>query len=101
MAYDAAVAEGVPQPLIDLYEHHVVSKDIGWYLENGLLTRARAADMLNAAIKAAEPKMEEWVDDMGVAAYVRAPILSDSAWDKFVDGMYTFGEAPELRLASL
>lgn len=93
MAYEAAVAEGVPQPLIDLYQYHIVNKDIGWYIENGLLTRTRAADMLTAAVKAAEPKMNEWVDGMGVAAYIKAPILSDERWDQFVDSLYTFREA--------
>lgn len=97
MAYEAAVAEGVPKPLLDLYECHIVGKDIGWYLEAGLLTRARFADLQNAAIKSSESEMNAWVDGMGVAPYVKAPILSDATWNRFVDNMYTFREAPEER----
>ncbi|KAF8919514.1 acyl-CoA oxidase [Mucidula mucida] len=99
MAYDAAVAEQVPQPLIDLYVCNVIQKDIGWYLETGILTRARAADLTNAAVKAAEPKMNDYVDGMGVAPYVKAPILAEATWNRFVDNMYTFREAPEERAA--
>lgn len=97
MAHESAVAEHVPQILADIYEVFAIKKDIGWYLEAGLLTRARIADMENAAMISAFPNMNEWVDGMGVAPYAKAPILSEASWDNFVDNMYTFREAPEER----
>ncbi|KIY68009.1 acyl-CoA oxidase [Cylindrobasidium torrendii FP15055 ss-10] len=99
MAYEAAVAEGVPQPLIDLYEAHCVGKDIGWYIETGHLTRGQLADMTSNARKNAEPLMDKFVDGMNVAPYATAPILTEEEWQKFVDNMHTFREAPEARAA--
>ena len=96
LAYESAVAEGVPQTLIDLYVSHVVNLDLAWYLESGLLTRARAAEMQNEAMAAAIPKMQEWVDGMGIAPYVKAPILSDGAWKSFTDGLTEYLPAESL-----
>ena len=90
LAYEAAVAEGVPQTLIDIYVCHVVNLHLGWYLESGLLTCARVVEMQNEAMTAAFPRMREWVDAMGVAPYIKAPILSDAAWKSFADGLYEF-----------
>ena len=74
--------------------------DLAWYLESGLLTRARAAEMQNEAMAAAVPKMQEWVDGMGMAPYVKAPILSDEAWKSFTDGLTEFrpAESDDIKL---
>lgn len=101
MAYDAAVAEGVPKPLIDLYESYIINKDLVWYSENGLLTSAAAADRMSAAISAVAPHINDYVDAMGVAPYAKVPILSDTAWNEFVGGLYTFREAREIQSARL
>lgn len=97
MAYEAAVAEGVPQPLVDLYEVHCIGKDIGWYIEAGLLTRANLADMTSKALTDAEPLMDGFVNGMNMAPYVKAPIQTEAHWDNFVDKMYTFREPLEAR----
>lgn len=95
LAYEAAIAEGVPQILIDVYVCHVVNLDIGWYLESGLLTRARVAEMQNETMASASPRMGEWVDAMGVAPYVKAPILTEASWKSFSDGLLEFRSGDE------
>ena len=95
MALDAAMAEGVPQTLIDIYVAQAINHDIGWYVESGLVTRARVAEMENEALTAAIPKMDEWVKAMNAAPYIRAPILSDEAWEGFTSSLHEFGSAPD------
>ncbi|KAG7447424.1 acyl-CoA oxidase [Guyanagaster necrorhizus] len=97
MAYESALVEGIPAVLADIYEVFAIQKDIGWYIETGLLTRVRVADMQNSAMTNAVGNMNEWVDGMGVAKWVKAPILTEEGWNNFVDSMYTFREAPEER----
>ncbi|KAK0461918.1 acyl-CoA oxidase [Desarmillaria tabescens] len=94
MAYESALVEGIPTVLADIYEVFAIQKDVGWYLESGLLTRARIADMQNAVMTNAAENMNKWVEGMSVAKWVKAPILTEK-WDDFVDSMYTFREPPE------
>ncbi|KAK0478605.1 acyl-CoA dehydrogenase/oxidase C-terminal [Armillaria luteobubalina] len=91
MAYDAAVAQGVPQALIDIYECYAIKRDVGWYIEAGVLTQDQVASMEDRAMKAAFPHMSQWVDGMGVSDYLKAPILSEDRWDKFVDSLPSIG----------
>ncbi len=91
MAYDAAVTQGMPQALIDVYECYAIKRDIGWYIEAGVLTQDQVALMEDRAMKAAFPHMSQWVDGMGVSDYLKAPILSEDRWDKFVDGLPSIG----------
>ncbi|KAK0206764.1 acyl-CoA oxidase [Desarmillaria ectypa] len=100
MAHESALVEGIPAVLADIYEVFAIQKDVGWYLESGLLTRARIADMQNAAMTNATENMNEGVNGMGVAKWVRAPILTEKSWDVFVDSMHTSREGPE-ELAAL
>ncbi|KAK0475049.1 acyl-CoA oxidase [Armillaria luteobubalina] len=95
MAHESALVEGISAVLADIYEVSAIQKDVGWYIESGLLTRARIAYMQNASMTKAVGNMNEWVDGMGMAKWVKAPILSEKGWDNFVDSMYTFREAPE------
>ncbi len=99
MAYDAAVDQGVDKVLCDIYEVFAVKKDIGWYVETGLLNRAAVSEIESTAMNAAVPKMNDFVDAMGVAPWVKAPILAEATWDRFVNNLYTFREAPEVRAA--
>ena len=94
MAYDAAVVEEVPQPLIDLYISQSIKRNLAWYAEAGLLTRAAFADLEDAAFESALPHMDSYVGRMGVDAFARAPIVSDAKWAQFVQSLDTF-ESPE------
>ncbi|KAK0209245.1 acyl-CoA oxidase [Desarmillaria ectypa] len=91
MAYDAAVTQGMPQALIDVYECYAIKKDVGWYIETGVLTQDQVASIEDRAMKAAFPHMSEWVDGMGVSDYLKAPILSEDRWDKFVGSLPSIG----------
>lgn len=94
MAYDAAVAGGVPRPLVDLYVSQNIKDDLAWYVEAGLLTRAGFAEMEDAAFETAIPLMDSYVDQMGAEAFVRAPIVSDAEWGRFVQSLEAF-DSPE------
>jgi acyl-CoA oxidase len=88
MAYDAAVAEGVPRPLIDIYVCAAVKADPSWSLApGGGATRESLAEMQDHAFAAAEGHMARWVEDMGAGPYVRSPIVDDERWASFVDGL--------------
>ncbi|KAK0493002.1 hypothetical protein EDD18DRAFT_1408582 [Armillaria luteobubalina] len=65
MAYDAAVTQGVPQALIEMYEC-LRSKGM-WDV----------ASMEDRAMKATFPHMNQWVDSMGVSDYLKAPKLPE------------------------
>ncbi|KAK0185212.1 acyl-CoA oxidase [Armillaria mellea] len=91
MAYDSAVTQGVPQALIDIYECYAIKRDVGRYIEAGVLTQDQVAAMEDRAMTAAFPHMSQWVDGMGVSDYLKAPILSEDRWDKFVDGLPSIG----------
>jgi acyl-CoA oxidase len=96
MAYEAAVADRVPQTLIDLYVTQCVKSDLAWYIEAGLMTRDQLVRMEAAALDAARPNMAQWVEGMGVNAYVRAPITDDALWHDFVDSLPVFGPRSEI-----
>jgi acyl-CoA oxidase len=88
MAYDAAVAEGVPRPLIDIYVCAAVKADPSWSLASGGgVTRESLAEMQDRAFASAEEHMARWVEDMGAGSYVRSPIVDDEKWASFVNGL--------------
>lgn len=87
MAYEAAVAAGVPQCLIDLYVYDVLKLDLGWYIEQGLVNRTTLVNLENVADNMAQLHIADWVDEMDVAEYVTAPIVSNFRWDLFFDGL--------------
>jgi acyl-CoA oxidase len=88
MAYDAAVAEGVPRPLIDIYVCAAVKADPRWSLApGGGANRESLAEMQDRALAAAEGHMSRWVEDMGAGPYVRSPIVDDETWASFVESL--------------
>lgn len=93
MAHEAALSEGVPAPLVDLYVYQAVKEDLAWYVEAGLLTRAGLAEQECAAFDIAYPLMENFIDRMRVDSYVRAPIVSDLKWERFVQTLPVFSPA--------
>lgn len=93
MAYEAALSEGVPTPLIDLYVCQAIKEDLAWYVEAGLLSRAGFEEQECAAFDVACPLMENFIAGMGVDSYVRAPIVSDLKWEQFVRTLPVFSSA--------
>ncbi|KAH9832614.1 acyl-CoA oxidase [Rhodofomes roseus] len=90
MAYEAALAEGVPKPLVDLYVTHTIREDLSWYVEAGMLTRASHMEKENDAFEAAFPVMGGYINGMGAAPFVRAPIVSDAKWEQFLKTLRVF-----------
>ncbi|KAG2049728.1 acyl-CoA dehydrogenase NM domain-like protein [Suillus hirtellus] len=83
MACDAAVDQGVPQCLVDLYLINAIKTDAAWYVEHGMFTQKAITHMEDAALSAALPHLEELPTAMEVEPYVSSPIISDKRWEEF------------------
>ncbi|KAI1786331.1 acyl-CoA dehydrogenase NM domain-like protein [Ganoderma leucocontextum] len=99
MAYDAAVAQGVRQCLIDLYVTNVVRLDPAWYAEHAGLGRRAQQEMATNAMDEVLPLLGELVHEMDMFAYVNAPIVSDEGWAAFVESLKVFGGNAHVELA--
>ena len=91
MAYDAAVSVGLSQGLIDLFVASIVQLDQAWYSENVGFNTLQQEDLQGKALDAILPHVEDLVRAFSVDRYVSAPIVSDKAWDTFVDDLEVFG----------
>ncbi|EIN11086.1 hypothetical protein PUNSTDRAFT_64010 [Punctularia strigosozonata HHB-11173 SS5] len=96
MAYDAAIAENVPQVLIDLYVSQAVKSDLAWYVEAGLISRFGLLEMERIALDAVGTHASKWVDDMGMEVYIHAPIICDCRWDSFLQSLPSFPDTAPL-----
>lgn len=96
MAYDAAVKAKINPDLLALYVAGVVKHDSSWYVEHLALGRRAQQEMEDRALTAALPKLEEFLEATNARPYCIAPIVSDDAWERFVDNLPHFGgEAPQ------
>ncbi|KAI0074679.1 acyl-CoA oxidase [Panus rudis PR-1116 ss-1] len=80
MAWEAAKAASVPAPLTDL----------AWYIERGLVSRKHFARMQSEAFNDVLERLDEYLEATGAAPYAVAPILSESSWDAYVQGLPSF-----------
>ncbi|PSR72001.1 hypothetical protein PHLCEN_2v12211 [Hermanssonia centrifuga] len=87
MAYDAAVDAGLDSTITDLYLVTAVKLDSAWYVEREKHSCAVQDATEDEAIVAALPRLDDWLDQTGVEAYCQVPILSQSNWDTFVNGL--------------
>ncbi|EIW75910.1 acyl-CoA oxidase [Coniophora puteana RWD-64-598 SS2] len=95
LAYAAAAASGLPQPLLDVYEAGVVRRDPAWYSENLAITRMRQRIREDAAVASAVSHLPIYLDTLGIEEYVSAPIVSDAAWKAYYADMTVHtGSAP-------
>jgi hypothetical protein len=90
MAYDAALDDEVDSSLINLYVSSIIKHDSAWYAEEAGLGRQAQIEMETNALDAVLPRLVPLVHELGVEPYVTAPIVSDSAWQNFVDGLTEF-----------
>ncbi|TFY64942.1 hypothetical protein EVG20_g5770 [Dentipellis fragilis] len=104
MAYDAAVDAGLDLSIVDVYLASAVALDSAWYSEKAGFSRASQALAEDKALSAALPHLEEWLAQLGIDAYIKAPITSDSRWNSFVGQLEahthkpTYAELPLSRL---
>lgn len=87
MAYAAAGEAKIPQPILDIYECSVIRQDPAWYSENVGLNRMAQRRREDAAVKAALPNLNAYLDALRIEDYVSAPIVSDEGWKKYVDSL--------------
>ncbi|KAF9478470.1 hypothetical protein BDN70DRAFT_808726 [Pholiota conissans] len=90
MAYDAAVADGLDQRILDMFVASVVREDRSWYSEAGGLSRAKQVDFERSAMKAMLPSLDALLTELRIENYCHAPIISEEGWQKYVDGLPTF-----------
>lgn len=84
IAYSRALDEGVPQPLLDLFECAVIKMDPAWYVEHAGITGEILREMEDKAARVALPGLKDYVDGLRVRPWVTAPIVSDDAWDRWL-----------------
>lgn len=90
LAYSEALKSGLPQPILDVYECAIVRRDSAWYTEKGGVTRIQQRVKEDMAVSSFMPHLEEFLEQLDIAKYVSAPILSDSAWKEYVQGLPAF-----------
>ncbi|EKM53857.1 uncharacterized protein PHACADRAFT_145387 [Phanerochaete carnosa HHB-10118-sp] len=84
MAYEAAVAAGVQQPLIDLYVASCMKLDAAWYIENAGVSRRVLAEMETKALDAVLPQVGQLIKAMNVEPWITSKIISDERWNSFI-----------------
>jgi acyl-CoA oxidase len=90
MAIESAEASGVDASLLDVFRASIIKRDPAWYSQHGL-DRAAQADLERTAIARAVPRLDRFVMNLDVDAYLTAPIVSDESWDAFERGLPVFG----------
>jgi hypothetical protein len=94
VAYEAACAAGVPECILAVYESEVVNMDIGWYIENGEVTRLSLWEKENAALNGVLTSAETMIHDMAAGIRNTAPIVSQETYSAFVESLPSLtGEA--------
>ncbi|KAJ3757330.1 acyl-CoA oxidase [Lentinula raphanica] len=83
MAYTSARDANLPRPILDIYECSVIRQDPAWYSETIGLNRKTQHLQEDAAITAALPKLDTYLDALHIADYVSAPIVSDASWKAY------------------
>ncbi|KIJ62260.1 hypothetical protein HYDPIDRAFT_30524 [Hydnomerulius pinastri MD-312] len=90
LAYSAGLMNGLPRPILDVYECAVIRRDPAWYTENAGLTRIIQRIREDDAVTSAIPHLDTYLDDLGIEEYVSAPIVSDGAWKEYYGTMPVF-----------
>jgi hypothetical protein len=90
MAYEAAAEGNMDPVLLRLYEVRAVKSNLAAYVEHGFATRRDVYYAEDECIEELVPRLGELLDHLGVAAYCKAPMLSDQLWKEFVGTLDTF-----------
>lgn len=90
MAYDAAVAAGVQQSLIDLYEASCMKLDAAWYSEEAGVGRRALTALETKALDAVLPQLGTLIGQMGVEPWVTSKIVSDERWAALLETCEVF-----------
>ncbi|KLO15455.1 acyl-CoA dehydrogenase NM domain-like protein [Schizopora paradoxa] len=93
MAYEAALDSGVVhKPLLDLFEAAAVRRNGAWFAQHQQLNMCiqRQQDIEEAAVTAALPFVERYMNETEAAAYAQAPGLTKESLSAFVEGLEHF-----------
>ncbi|KAJ7121250.1 acyl-CoA oxidase [Mycena crocata] len=85
MAYEAAADAHVDPLLVELYQANTVIQDLSWYVESGMLTRKKAMAAEDVALTKAFADLDKFLDATGCEPYIHAPVISQSAWENYVE----------------
>ncbi len=86
MAYEAALDSGVVhKPLLDLFEAAAVRRNGAWFAQHHQLNMCiqRQQDIEEAAVTAALPFVERYMNESEAAAYAQAPGLTKGELGRF------------------
>ncbi|KAG6833146.1 hypothetical protein H0H87_010860 [Tephrocybe sp. NHM501043] len=84
LAYSAALRANLPQPILDVYECAVIRQDSAWYSEEGGLSRLTQRRREDAAVSAMLPDLSSYLEQLEIAKYVQAPIVTDAGWKDYL-----------------
>jgi hypothetical protein len=84
LAYDAAVDAGLDSRIVDLFLYSVVHQDEAWYSEVLGISRQSQFDREDAALQAALPHLDSWMQQASVDHVITSPIVTRDRWDQFV-----------------
>ncbi|KAF9478467.1 acyl-CoA dehydrogenase NM domain-like protein [Pholiota conissans] len=90
MAYDAAIADGVDERVLDMFVASAIREDRAWYAEVGGVSRAEQVELERKAMKALLPCLDALLEGLQIEKYCHAPIISEERWQRYVDGLPTF-----------
>ena len=89
MAYSFALDEGVPRPLLDLFECFVTNLDAAWYTEHASVTEGVRRRWEDEAARVALSSLPGYIDALAVRPWITAPIISDDAWNCWIPSLTT------------
>ncbi|KAG6890334.1 hypothetical protein C0992_002317 [Termitomyces sp. T32_za158] len=97
LAYSAALRSNLPRPILDVYECAVIRQDPAWYSEQGGLSRIAQRRREDAAVSAVLPDLPTYLEQLNIAKYVQAPIVTDAGWKDYLAALpiHTGNAIPE------
>ncbi|KAJ7751750.1 acyl-CoA dehydrogenase NM domain-like protein [Mycena maculata] len=88
--YEAAKDAGMEQAVLDVYEASIVKHSPVWFAVHAGMDGSAQAAHEDAAITAALPHLERWLQWSGAHDYALAPIMTQDRWDAFLRGFPFF-----------
>ncbi|KAJ6454137.1 acyl-CoA dehydrogenase NM domain-like protein [Mycena sanguinolenta] len=81
--YEAAKEAGLEQAVLDVYEAGIVKHGSIWFATHEGMDASAQVAHEDAAITAAMPHLERWLQWSGAEDYAFAPIVTQARWDEF------------------
>ncbi|KAF7346813.1 Acyl-CoA dehydrogenase NM domain-like protein [Mycena sanguinolenta] len=82
--YEAAKEADFEQAVLDVYEAGIVKHGCVWFATHAGMDAAAQIAHEDAAITAAMPHLERWLQWSGAEDYTVAPTVTQPRWDEFV-----------------